>query len=107
MTFQEGFSRLGRKRHHEAVIRVGQVHHQVVRLPLHAGNHHHGFAEVHLRFARCVDQRHEHLPSTQRRRAQVVLDDRVAAPEPVLFPKPVEDPLGRMPLLDRSLPVVF
>src|SRR5271163_3153997 len=52
-------------------------------------------------------QRHEHLPSTQRRPAHVVLHDRVAAPEPVLFPKPVEDPLRRMPLLDGSLPVVF
>ena len=107
MTIQEGFGRLGWERCHEAVIRVGQVHYQVVRLPLHAGNHDQGFAEVHLRFARCVDQRHEHLPSTQRRRAHVVFDDRVAAAEPVLFPKPVEDPLGRMPLLDRSLPVVF
>ena len=107
MTFQEGFGRLGRKRRHEAVIRVGQVHHQVVRLPLHAGNHYQGLAEVHLRLARGMRQRNEHLPSTQRRRAHVVLHDRVAAPEPVLFPKPVEDPLRRMPLLDGSLPVVF
>jgi len=107
MTFQEGFSRLGRERRHEAVIGVGQVHHQVVRLPLHTGNHRKGFAEVHLRLARCVDQRHEHLPSTQRCRPHVVLDDRVAAVKPVLFPKPVEDPLGCMPLLYRSLPVIF
>jgi len=65
------------------------------------------FAEVHLRFTRGVGQRHEHLPSTQRSCAHVILHDRVAAPEPVLFPKPVEDPLRCMPLLDRSLPVVF
>ena len=63
MAFQKGFGRLGRKCRHEAVIGVGQVHRQVVRLPLHAGHHHQRLAEVHLRFARSMHQRHEHLPS--------------------------------------------
>ena len=38
--------------------------------------------------------------------AHIILHDRVAAREPVLFLEPVEDPLRRMPLLDWSLLVV-
>ena len=67
MAFQESFGGLGRKRHHEAIVRVRQVHRQVVRLLLHAGNHHQRFAEVRLRFARRMGQRHEHLPGAKLR----------------------------------------
>ena len=65
MTFEERFRRLGRKGHHEAVIGLRQVHHQIVRLTFHTGDPHHRFAEVGLRFARCVRQGNEHLAGAQ------------------------------------------
>ena len=49
MSFQERFRRLGRKRHHEAVVGLRQVHREVVRLALHATDDHQRFAEVGLR----------------------------------------------------------
>src|SRR5665213_3971336 len=52
MSFEKRLRGLGRKRHHEAIVRVGQVHRQVVRLLLHAGDHHQRFAKVRLRLAR-------------------------------------------------------
>ncbi len=107
MPFQESFCRLGWKCRHEAVVRVRQVHSQVVRLPLHAGDHHQRLAEVRLRFARRMRQRNEHLPAMQLRRPHVVLHYGVAARELMLFLKPIEDPLGRVPLLRRSLLVIF
>ncbi len=106
MTFQERFGRLSWKRRHEAVVRVGQVHRQVVRLLFHAGDHHQSFAEIRLRLARTMRQRNEHLPAVQLFATYVILHDGVAAAETVLFSKPVEDPLGRMPLLGRPLLVV-
>jgi hypothetical protein len=56
MAFQESFRCLGRKRHHETIVRVWQVHRQVVCLLLHSGNHHQRFAEVRLRLARRMCQ---------------------------------------------------
>jgi len=52
-------------------------------------------------------QRNEHLPAVQFRRPQVVLHNRVAASETVLFLQPLKDPLSRVPLLRRSLLVIF
>ena len=52
MAFEEGLGRLGWKRHDETIIRMRQVHRQIVRLPLNAGDHHHRFAEVRLRLPR-------------------------------------------------------
>ena len=63
MAFQKRLCRLGRKRRHKTVVRVLQVHRQIVRLLFHAGNHHRRFAEVHLSFARRMRQRNEHLPA--------------------------------------------
>ena len=54
MTFQERLCGLGRERHYEAVVGVRQIHGQIVRLLLHAGNHYQRFAEVHLCLARRV-----------------------------------------------------
>jgi hypothetical protein len=45
MVLDEGFGRLVRKRRHEAIIGVGQIHYQVVHLLLHPGNDHQCFAE--------------------------------------------------------------
>ncbi len=85
MTFEERLCGLGRERHYKAVVRVRQIHRQVVRLLLHSGNHHQRFAEVHLRFARRMGQRHKHLPAAQLFAAHIVLHDRIAARETVLF----------------------
>jgi hypothetical protein len=106
MAFQEGFRGLGRERHYEAVVRVRQIHGQIVRPLFHSRNHDQCFAEIHLRLAGRMCQRHEYLSAVQCRCAHVVLHDRVAARETVLFLKPLEDPLRRMPLLGWSLLVV-
>ena len=53
MAFQERLGRLGWKRHDEAIVRMRQVHRQIVRLLLNAGDHNHGFAEVRL----CLTRR--------------------------------------------------
>ncbi len=63
MTFEERLCGLGRERHYKAVVRVRQIHRQVVRLLLHSGDHHQRFAEVRLCFARRMRQRNEHLPA--------------------------------------------
>src|ERR1017187_9711075 len=85
MAFQKGLCRFGRKRHDETIIRMGQVHRQIVRLLLNASDHDHGFAEVRLRLARWMRQRHKHLLTAQRRRAHVVLHDGVATGELMLL----------------------
>ena len=90
MAFQKSFGRLGWKRHHEAVVGVRQIHRQIMGLPLHAGNDYQRFAEVCLRLACRVPQRHEHLPAMQRRRTHIVLHDGVAAAEPVFFSEPIK-----------------
>jgi hypothetical protein len=57
--------------------------------------------------ARRVGQRHEHfgpaLPPVGHRRP----DDARAPDVPVLVPQPLEDPLGRVPLLLRSGSIVY
>ena len=61
MSFEEGFCRLSRKRHHKAIIRVRTIRRHEMRLLLHAGNHHQHFAEVGLCLARQMHQRQGHL----------------------------------------------
>jgi hypothetical protein len=63
--------------------------------------------KVRLRLTRRVRQRHEHLSATHMLAADLVLDARVAAAEPVLGLQAVEDPLGRVLLLGWSLLVVL
>jgi hypothetical protein len=62
------------------------------------GHHNQSLAEIRLRFARSMHQRHEHLLRPQPLRAHIVLHDRVAAGERVLGPQPLKDPLRRVPL---------
>ena len=85
MAFQKGFCCLGRKCRHEAVVGLRKVHRQVVCLLFHAGDHHQHFAEIHLRLTGRMHQRYEHLLAAQHRCAHIVLHDRVAARESVLF----------------------
>ena len=86
---------------------MGQIESHEVRLLLHAGKHHQSFAEVRLRLAWRMRQRDEHLLPDNLRRAHVILHNRVAAAIAVLGPKPLKDPLGRVPLLERTPLVVF
>jgi hypothetical protein len=85
---------------------VRQIHDQVVRLLLHPGKDHQRFAEVGLRFARGMGQGNEHLPAANLFATHIVLHDRGATREAVLVLEPIEDPLGRVPLLGRPLLVV-
>ena len=109
VAFEKSFGRLRRKRRHETVVGVGQVHRQVVRLPLHSGDHHQRLAEVCLRFPRSMHQWHEHLPGPQSMSANIVLHDGVAAGERVLGPQPLKDHASPsvLPLLPRPPLVVF
>ena len=107
MCLKECFCGFGRKRAHEAVVRMRQVEDHEVRPLLHPGDHHLGLAEVRLCLTWRVGQRDEHLLATDLRRAHVVLHDRVTARVSMLGPQPFENPLGCVPLLARALLVVF
>ena len=107
VTVQEGLGGLRRIGLHEAAIAVGQVQHQVVRLPLHPGDDRYRLSEVALGVARRVGQGHEHLLGPPSVLPDVVLDRCVFAVEPVLVPQPLEDPLRRVALLPGNLAVSF
>ncbi|MCH8243271.1 MAG: hypothetical protein IH897_11775 [Planctomycetes bacterium] len=64
-------------------------------------------AEVCLGMARGMLQRHEHLPPTASMLPHVVLHDRVATVEPVLFPQTLENPLRRVMLLAMARAVLI
>ena len=87
---------------HKAGIAVRQVHRKEVDLAFHPGDLRQRLAKIHLRVARIVPQRHEHLAMPQPPRQHVVLYDRDPAGVAVLVAKPLEDPLRGMPLLLRS-----
>ena len=54
---------------------------------------------------RRMRQRHERLPAPRPADPHVILDHRVAAGKVLLIAQPLKNPLGRVPLLDRSSPV--
>ena len=102
--------RLGRRRRvgpHIAGVAVRQIEDEEVRLARHTPDHRTRLAEVRLPMARRMDQRHEHLPPPTVVLAHIVLHDRVAAAEPVLGAKPVEDTLGRVALLAGLVGIVL
>lgn len=70
-----------------------------MRLPLDTADDDHRLAEVGLGMSRRMRQPHEHLATPPFPLARVGLDDCITAGEPVLIPKPFENPLGRMALL--------
>jgi hypothetical protein len=61
-----------------------------VRPAFHA-DHNPRFAKISLGVARCVVQRDKHLPAPALLIAHVILDDGVAAGEPVLASQPVKN----------------
>ena len=83
-------------------IAVRQVEGEEMRFLLDPADDDHHLAEVRLRVPGRMVKRHEHLAAAPLMLAQVCLHDGVAAGEPVLVTKPVEDPLGRVPLLARG-----
>jgi hypothetical protein len=104
--FQERFGRLGRKRHHEAIVRLRQIQAEVVRLLLLAGDRHQRLAEIRLRVSGRMRQWHKHLPPAQLPLPQVIFHDRVAAGKRILLSQTLEDPLG-VPLFGRPPLVLF
>ena len=103
----ERLRRLRRIRLHEAGVAVRQIHREEVDLPLHAADHRHSLAEVHLRMPGIVPQRHEHLAEPLTTRQHVVLHDGKPAGVTVLVTHTLENPLRSMPLLRRTALVVF
>ncbi len=84
---------------HEAGIAVRQVHDEEMRLLFYTADDDHRLAEVGLSMARRMRQRHQQFAAVPFPLPHVILHDGVAAGEPVLIAKPLEHPLGRMPLL--------
>jgi len=78
-----------------------------MRLAFHTGDHDQGFAEVSLRVAGRMRQRHEHLALMQPLQPHVIFDDGVAAGESVFLFQPVEDALGRVALFAGPRFIVF
>src|SRR5665648_1291486 len=76
-----------------------QVEGEEMRLPLNTTDHHQRLAKINLRLPRRVMQWHKHLSPATLMLAHVILHDGVAAAEPVLIAKPIENPLGGVTLL--------
>ena len=103
MAVEEGLGRLPRIGLHEPDVGMRQDQAEEGDLLAKAPDLDHRLAEVDLGMARRVMQRNEGLAHRLPLRADVVLDDRVAAREPVLVPQTLEDPMRRVPLLARHL----
>ena len=84
MPVKEGFRRLRRIGLHETGIRLRQIHAKEMNLLAHPANHANRLAEIHLRMTRGMRQRHEGLPSARPLDPHMILDDSVAAREPML-----------------------
>ena len=80
---------LRRKRQHETVVRLRQIHAQEMPLLLDPANHHYSLAKVHLGIPWRMHQRHEQLLLPQARFPHVTLHHGVAAAEAVLYLEPI------------------
>ena len=107
MPVQEGLGGLRGIGLDEAAVAVGQVDDETVGLALHAADDHQGLAEVALRVARRMGQRHEHLPGLTAILPDVVLDRGVSAVEAVLVPEALEYARGGVPLLPGAREVIL
>src|SRR5665811_213551 len=102
---EEGLRRLRWIGLHETSVRLRQIHAKEMKLLAYPANHAYRFAEIYLRMARRMRQRHEGLSSARPLDPHMILDDGVAAREPMLVAQPLKNPLGRMTLLHRRCPV--
>ena len=103
MAVQERLRRLPRIGLHEPHVAMRQDQAEEGDLLAKAPDLDHRLAEVDLGMARRMMKRNEGLARRLPLRPDVVLHDRVAAREPVLVPKPLEDPMRRVPLLARHI----
>lgn len=107
MPVNPGFGHRCRVSSDIAAVTVRQIEHEEVRLLLDTADLHQRFPEIGLGITCRVGQRHEHLPATLLTFPDVILDNRIAAGEPMLLAQAIEHPLGRMALLARNAAVPF
>src|SRR5207248_11449561 len=86
---------------------IRQRHHEQRDLRLLTGQPDRGFPEIYLSFARWMRQRQEDLLMRLIPGSDRIFYDRLPALEAVFVPQPLEDSLGRMPLLLGRLSVVL
>jgi hypothetical protein len=70
---------------------VGEIKCKEMRLLFNTPNHHHGLAEIRLDVAGGMCQRHKHLAVTPTMFADIILDRRIAALEPMFVCYPAVD----------------
>ena len=86
---------------------MGKVKSKEVDLALNATDDAQRLTKVDLGVTWRMHKRHEHLALTLTGGKDIILDDRQAAGKVVLIAKALEDPLRRMTLLLRKLPIVL
>ena len=91
---------------HKHRIRIGRRHHEERQLPQPAGDVHQSKAAIDLGLTGTVNQRYEDLLALLLDLPDRFGHLRVAAAVAFL-PDPLEDPLGRMPLLPGNATVLF
>jgi hypothetical protein len=104
---QKGFRGLRQIGLDEAGVRLQQVETKHTQLHAHAADDADAFAEIDLRMARRMGQRHEGLARPAAGDPNVILHYGIAASVAVFEPQPFENPLRRMPLLRRRRLVGF
>jgi hypothetical protein len=104
---EERFRGLRRIGLDEAGVRLRQVETKHTQLHAHAADDADAFAEIDLRMARRMGQRHEGLARPGAGDPNVILHDRIAASVALFDPQPFENPLRRMPLLRRRRLIGF
>ena len=102
---QEGFRRLRRIGLYERRVGMGQIEAEHMQHHAHAADDADALAEIDLGMAGRMGQRHKGLLHPHPLQPDVILHHRVAAGIPVFGPQPLENPLGRVPLLRRRAPV--
>ena len=70
-----------------------------------APDHRQRFTEIYLAVAWWMGQRHEGFTPPRAADPHMILHDRVATREAMLVPEPLENPLGRVPLLHRRIAI--
>jgi hypothetical protein len=101
MAVEKGLSRLRRIGLDEAGVLLRQVETKHVPLHANAADDADAFAEIDLRMARRMGERHEDLAGSCPRNPNVILHHGITAGKTVFEPQPFENSLRRMPLLRR------
>src|ERR1700720_4311917 len=98
---QKSFRRLRRIGLDEAGVRMRQVEAEHMQLHPYAADDAKAFAEVDLRMARRMGQRHEDFARPAAGDSNVILHYGITAGKSVFEPQPFENPLRGVPLLRR------